>query len=129
MMESTSTLLASLAADYARLYPGEAAAVHEERSSAEVVELVERSAIAASAPVFAAFTPAAAARILALLPLERASALLQAIDGGRLVGMVEAAALAVADPAQSSNIILTTVTDIIGFFSFLGIATLLMSFL
>lgn len=31
------------------------------------------------------------------------------------------------DPAQSSSIILTTVTDIVGFFSFLGIATLLSS--
>jgi len=31
------------------------------------------------------------------------------------------------DPAQSSSIILTTVTDIVGFFSFLGIATLLAS--
>ncbi|MDH5305814.1 MAG: magnesium transporter, partial [Myxococcales bacterium] len=29
------------------------------------------------------------------------------------------------DPAQSSSIILTTVTDVTGFFSFLGIATLL----
>ncbi|MCB2043647.1 MAG: magnesium transporter, partial [Rhodoferax sp.] len=29
------------------------------------------------------------------------------------------------DPAQSSSIILTTVTDIVGFFSFLGIATVL----
>jgi len=33
------------------------------------------------------------------------------------------------DPAQSSSIILTTVTDVVGFFSFLGIATLLMSML
>lgn len=33
------------------------------------------------------------------------------------------------DPATSSSIILTTVTDIAGFFSFLGIATLLMRFL
>ncbi len=31
------------------------------------------------------------------------------------------------DPAQSSSIILTTVTDVVGFFSFLGIATALMS--
>lgn len=31
------------------------------------------------------------------------------------------------DPAQSSSIILTTVTDIVGFFSFLGIATMLMT--
>lgn len=31
------------------------------------------------------------------------------------------------DPAQSSSIILTTVTDVAGFFSFLGIATLLIS--
>ncbi len=30
------------------------------------------------------------------------------------------------DPAQSSSIILTTVTDVVGFFSFLGLATLLM---
>jgi magnesium transporter len=33
------------------------------------------------------------------------------------------------DPAQSSSIILTTVTDIVGFFSFLGIATMLSSML
>jgi len=33
------------------------------------------------------------------------------------------------DPAQSSSIILTTVTDVAGFFSFLGIATALMSML
>jgi magnesium transporter len=33
------------------------------------------------------------------------------------------------DPAQSSSIILTTVTDIAGFMSFLGIATLLASLL
>jgi len=33
------------------------------------------------------------------------------------------------DPAQSSSIILTTVTDVAGFFSFLGIATLLAAML
>jgi magnesium transporter len=33
------------------------------------------------------------------------------------------------DPAQSSSIILTTVTDVVGFFSFLGLATLLASML
>jgi magnesium transporter len=33
------------------------------------------------------------------------------------------------DPAQSSSIILTTVTDVTGFFSFLGLATLVSSFL
>ena len=33
------------------------------------------------------------------------------------------------DPAQSSSIILTTVTDVAGFFSFLGLATLFSSFL
>jgi magnesium transporter len=33
------------------------------------------------------------------------------------------------DPAQSSSIILTTITDVAGFFSFLGIATLLSSML
>ena len=33
------------------------------------------------------------------------------------------------DPAQSSSIVLTTVTDVVGFFSFLGIATLLATLL
>jgi magnesium transporter len=33
------------------------------------------------------------------------------------------------DPAQSSSIVLTTITDVAGFFSFLGIATLLSSML
>lgn len=33
------------------------------------------------------------------------------------------------DPAQSSNIILTTVTDVVGFFSFLGLATLFQGWL
>jgi len=33
------------------------------------------------------------------------------------------------DPAQSSSIILTTITDVVGFFSFLGIATLLLGVL
>lgn len=33
------------------------------------------------------------------------------------------------DPAQSSSIILTTVTDVVGFFSFLGIATILIDWL
>jgi magnesium transporter len=33
------------------------------------------------------------------------------------------------DPAQSSSIILTTVTDVVGFFSFLGIATALSTLL
>ena len=33
------------------------------------------------------------------------------------------------DPAQSSSIVLTTVTDVVGFMSFLGLATLLSSFL
>jgi magnesium transporter len=44
-----------------------------------------------------------------------------------LAGAVIPMALAAArqDPAQSSSVILTTVTDVAGFFSFLGIATLL----
>ena len=33
------------------------------------------------------------------------------------------------DPAQSSSIVLTTVTDVVGFLSFLGIATLFASML
>ena len=48
-----------------------------------------------------------------------------------LAGAVIPMGLAAArqDPAQSSSIVLTTVTDVVGFFSFLGIATLLMGWL
>ena len=44
-----------------------------------------------------------------------------------LAGAIVPLALAAVDqdPAQSSSIILTTVTDIVGFFSFLGIATMM----
>ncbi len=55
--------------------------------------------------------------------------------GGRMCSMVAAGAAGAAipmiltslgrDPAQSSSIILTTVTDVVGFSSFLGIATML----
>ena len=33
------------------------------------------------------------------------------------------------DPAQSSSIVLTTITDVVGFLSFLGLATLFSSFM
>lgn len=33
------------------------------------------------------------------------------------------------DPAQSANIILTTITDVIGFFAFLGLTVLFISYL
>ena len=33
------------------------------------------------------------------------------------------------DPAQSSSIVLTTVTDVVGFLTFLGLATLLSRFI
>ena len=46
---------------------------------------------------------------------------------GALVPMALTAAR--QDPAQASSIVLTTVTDVVGFFSFLGIATLLSSML
>jgi magnesium transporter len=48
-----------------------------------------------------------------------------------IAGAAVPMALTVArqDPAQSSSIVLTTVTDIVGFFSFLGLATLFSSML
>lgn len=46
---------------------------------------------------------------------------------GALIPMLLTAAR--QDPAQSSSIVLTTVTDVVGFFSFLSIATLLASIL
>lgn len=48
------------------------------------------------------------------------------------VGTAEASlahALLREDPGAASAIFLTTVTDVVGFFSFLGIATLLMAML
>jgi len=61
------------------------------------------------------------------------------IGGAMLINMVVAGVSGAAipmlmqflgfDPAQSSNIILTTVTDVVGFFTFLGLATLFQGFL
>lgn len=102
MMASATPIRASLAAHYTRVYPGEAAAVLEEQPAEAVVELVGRIAAAGFVPVFAAFTPAAAARLLALLPLERASALLQAIDPARA-----AALCAMLDPKLRESLLAT----------------------
>jgi len=65
---------------------------------------------------------------------------LAAVIGISMIMSMMAAALAGAlipmgltalgqDPAQSSSIVLTTVTDVVGFFSFLGIATLFLAHL
>jgi len=60
-----------------------------------------------------------------------ASAMIIAMVAAGLAGAVIPILLARfgQDPAQSSSIVLTTVTDVVGFFSFLGIATLLASLL
>ena len=56
------------------------------------------------------------------------SMVLSMLIAGLAGALVPMALVAVKqDPAQSSSIVLTTVTDIVGFFSFLGIATLLMA--
>ncbi|MXZ71961.1 MAG: CBS domain-containing protein [Acidobacteria bacterium] len=102
MATSVAALRTSLAEEYTRLYPGEAAAVLEEQSPDDLVGLVERSAIAGIAPVFAAFTPAAAARLLPLLRLERAVALLQAIDPARAASLC-----AMLDPALRDDLLAT----------------------
>jgi magnesium transporter len=68
------------------------------------------------------------------------SAALSAVIGSAMVISMVAAVLAGAgipilltkmnqDPATSSSIILTTVTDVVGFFTFLGIATLMSGYL
>jgi magnesium transporter len=84
----------------------------------------------------AVFTGSAVALTTAVAVLVwSGSAGLMAVIGVSMVVSMVAAALAGAvipivltalgqDPAQSSSIVLTTVTDIVGFFSFLGIATL-----
>ena len=71
---------------------------------------------------------------LAVLVWSRSAGLALVIGSSMVISMVIAglagAAIPVVltsvgrDPAQSSSIILTTVTDVVGFFSFLGIATL-----
>lgn len=99
-MDSSTTLLAVLAADYTRLYPGEAAAVLENQPAEAAVEWVDQHAIAWIAPVFAALTPVAAVRMLARLPLVRAIALLQALDPARA-----AAYCAMLNPARRTKLL------------------------
>lgn len=61
------------------------------------------------------------------LALVIGSSMVIAMVAAALAGVIVPIVLASMgqDPAQSSSIILTTVTDIVGFFAFLGIATLL----
>jgi magnesium transporter len=76
---------------------------------------------------------------LAVYVWSRSSALALVIAFSMVLSMVAAGLAGAAipmiltairqDPAQSSSIILTTVTDVVGFFSFLGIATLMAGFL
>lgn len=75
---------------------------------------------------FAAEHPGDAARRLEGLGRDDAAAFLAAIPAPSAAGRIPMLLTALRqDPAQSSSIILTTVTDVVGFFSFLGIATLL----
>ncbi len=74
---------------------------------------------------------------LAVLAWSRSAALAGVIGVAMVVNMVAAGVSGAGipilmkslgrDPAQSSSIIMTTVTDIVGFFSFLGLATLFLS--
>lgn len=64
------------------------------------------------------------ARGLPWVEIDLATALLAATVVG-LFGSTIALTAAGQDPAQSASIILTTVTDVVGFASFLGIATAL----
>ena len=65
----------------------------------------------------------ASAGLALVIGLSMVIAMLAAALSGVVIPMVLASLG--QDPAQSSSIILTTVTDVVGFFSFLGIATLL----
>ena len=65
--------------------------------------------------------------LTAVIAISMVLSMLIAGVAGAVVPMALVAAR--LDPAQSSSIVLTTVTDIVGFFSFLGIATLLMAYL
>lgn len=81
-------------------------------------------ALVTAAAVFAWSTSSTLALIIAL-------AMLISITIATVVGAAIPMLLTVLgqDPAQSSSIFLTTVTDIAGFFSFLGIATLFLALL
>jgi len=87
---------------------------------------------AAGNGVAVALTTAAAvflwSRSIALASVIGISMVISMVMAGLAGAMIPMALTALKqDPAQSSSIILTTVTDVAGFFSFLGIATLMMS--
>lgn len=87
---------------------------------------------AAGNGVAVALTTAAAvflwSRSVALASVIGISMVISMVMAGLAGAMIPMALTALKqDPAQSSSIILTTVTDVAGFFSFLGIATLMMS--
>jgi len=67
---------------------------------------------------------------LALAGIIGVSMILSMVIAGIFGAAIPLALTAIGqDPAQSSSIVLTTITDVTGFFSFLGIATIFSSFL
>jgi magnesium transporter len=65
--------------------------------------------------------------LVAVIGISMVASMLMAALAGAAIPMVLTALR--RDPAVAASIILTTVTDIVGFFSFLGLATLLSSWM
>lgn len=86
-MIDTTALRAALARDYLTQYPGEAAALLEERPVADLAAVLEQSPLESAAPIFAALTPVAAKELLAGLSCDRAVGLVRAMDPARAAAL------------------------------------------
>lgn len=107
-------------------------ALREVRTRHWIRVATKESLAAAGNGVAVAATTAAAvflwSRSVALASVIGISMVISMVMAGLAGALIPMALTALKqDPAQSSSIILTTVTDVAGFFSFLGIATLMMS--
>jgi len=99
-------------------YPHEAARELEAMTTEDAAELLAAQPPRAVVGAWQALMPDIAREVIAMVAAGLAGALVPILL--HRFGQ---------DPATASSIILTTVTDVVGFFSFLGIATLLATML
>lgn len=104
-----------------------AAALLEDTPPHLFKEIVDRLGAEQGAAIFACLPDATRAEFLShLTPKAKRDIVAAGLAGAAIPLTMKAVGL---DPAQSSGIILTTVTDVVGFFAFLGLAMLFQSYL
>jgi Mg/Co/Ni transporter MgtE len=118
--------LESLVRTFVETHPKDAANALEQVDMAEAIKILDRLPSRLNGLLLERLTPQKAGAVLQGLERSRAHELLAGVSGAAIPIVLRALK---RDPAQSSSIFLTTVTDVVGFASFLGFAAAFMPLL